>query len=56
MKSFILFAGIYFLAPATQAQSKLHIGYWIPWGITGSGQARGNSGIFLAALPWGACG
>jgi hypothetical protein len=32
---------------------QLHIEYRIPSYITGSGQARGNSGIFLAALPWG---
>lgn len=32
---------------------QLHIEYLIPANITGSGQARGNSGIFLAALPWG---
>jgi len=32
---------------------QLHIEYRIPPDITGSGQARGNSGIFLAALPWG---
>jgi hypothetical protein len=32
---------------------QLHIEYKIPPNITGSGQARGNSGIFLAALPWG---
>jgi hypothetical protein len=32
---------------------QLHIEYRIPSDITGSGQARGNSGIFLAALPWG---
>lgn len=35
---------------------QLHIEYRIPANITGSGQARGNSGIFLAALPWGAGG
>ena len=35
---------------------QLHIEYKIPSNITGSGQARGNSGIFLAALPWGAGG
>jgi len=35
---------------------QLHIEYQIPANITGSGQARGNSGIFLAALPWGAGG
>ena len=35
---------------------QLHIEYRIPADITGSGQARGNSGIFLAALPWGAGG
>ena len=35
---------------------QLHIEYRIPSDITGSGQARGNSGIFLAAVPWGAGG
>lgn len=35
---------------------QLHIEYRIPANITGSGQGRGNSGIFLAALPWGAGG
>ncbi|GAC1453114.1 MAG: DUF1080 domain-containing protein [Chitinophagaceae bacterium] len=35
---------------------QLHIEYRIPENIAGSGQARGNSGIFLAALPWGAGG
>jgi len=35
---------------------QLHIEYRIPTNITGSGQARGNSGIFLAAFPWGAGG
>ena len=35
---------------------QLHIEYRIPSDITGSGQARGNSGIFLAALPKGAGG
>lgn len=35
---------------------QLHIEYRIPANITGSGQARGNSGIFLAALPHGAGG
>ena len=35
---------------------QLHIEYKIPANITGKGQARGNSGIFLAALPWGAGG
>ena len=35
---------------------QLHAEYRIPSNITGSGQARGNSGIFLAALPWGAGG
>jgi len=35
---------------------QLHIEFRIPSNITGSGQARGNSGIFLAALPWGAGG
>ncbi|MEJ7587550.1 MAG: DUF1080 domain-containing protein [Ferruginibacter sp.] len=32
---------------------QLHIEYLIPSNITGKDQARGNSGIFLAALPWG---
>jgi Domain of Unknown Function (DUF1080) len=32
---------------------QLHIEYNIPSDITGSGQARGNSGIFLAGLPKG---
>ncbi|MCW3079919.1 DUF1080 domain-containing protein [Segetibacter sp.] len=32
---------------------QMHIEYKIPANITGSGQARGNSGIFLATLPWG---
>jgi len=35
---------------------QMHIEYQIPVGITGSGQARGNSGIFLAALNIGAGG
>ncbi|MEO5682773.1 MAG: DUF1080 domain-containing protein [Chitinophagaceae bacterium] len=35
---------------------QLHVEYRIPENITGTGQARGNSGIFLAALPWGAGG
>ncbi|MEO6150485.1 MAG: DUF1080 domain-containing protein [Mucilaginibacter sp.] len=35
---------------------QLHIEYRIPPDITGEGQGRGNSGIFLAALPWGAGG
>lgn len=35
---------------------QLHLEYLIPENITGSGQARGNSGVFLAALPWGAGG
>jgi hypothetical protein len=35
---------------------QLHVEYLIPENITGSGQGRGNSGIFLAALPWGAGG
>lgn len=35
---------------------QLHIEYRIPSNITGSSQARGNSGIFLADLPWGAGG
>jgi hypothetical protein len=30
---------------------QLHIEYIIPSNVTGSGQARGNSGIFLAMLP-----
>lgn len=35
---------------------QLHIEYRIPADINGTGQGRGNSGIFLAALPWGAGG
>jgi hypothetical protein len=35
---------------------QLHIEYRIPANVTGAGQARGNSGIFLAALPFGAGG
>jgi hypothetical protein len=35
---------------------QLHIEYRIPSNITGTSQGRGNSGIFLAALPWGAGG
>jgi hypothetical protein len=35
---------------------QLHIEYRIPANISGNGQARGNSGIFMAALPWGAGG
>ncbi len=35
---------------------QLHIEYRIPTNITGEGQARGNSGIFLAAVPVGAGG
>jgi Domain of Unknown Function (DUF1080) len=35
---------------------QLHVEYRIPSNVTGSGQARGNSGIFLASLPWGAGG
>lgn len=35
---------------------QLHIEYRIPANITGEGQARGNSGIFLAALNQGAGG
>lgn len=35
---------------------QLHIEYRIPEDIQGSGQGRGNSGIFLAALGWGAGG
>jgi hypothetical protein len=35
---------------------QLHIEYKIPANITGSGQARGNSGIFLASVPGGAEG
>ena len=34
----------------TFTDDQLHIEYRIPKNITGSGQARGNSGIFLAAL------
>ena len=30
---------------------QLHLEYRIPANITGTGQARGNSGIFLAASP-----
>jgi len=41
---------------ASFSDFQLHIEYRIPENITGSGQARGNSGIFLAALPWGAGG
>ncbi|HUQ97637.1 MAG TPA: DUF1080 domain-containing protein [Chitinophagaceae bacterium] len=35
---------------------QLHIEWRIPQGITGSGQARGNSGIFLAAIGKGSAG
>src|SRR5476651_1765798 len=35
---------------------QLHIEYRIPTDITGTGQARGNSGIFLAAVPGNAGG
>ena len=35
---------------------QLHIEYNIPTGITGEGQARGNSGIFLASFTGGAGG
>lgn len=35
---------------------QLHIEYRIPANITGTGQARGNSGVFLASLPFGAGG
>jgi hypothetical protein len=35
---------------------QLHIEYQIPANITGTNQGRGNSGIFLAALPFGAGG
>ncbi len=35
---------------------QLHIEYQIPTKITGTGQARGNSGIFLASLPLDAGG
>ena len=35
---------------------QLHIEYRIPQDIAGKGQARGNSGIFLASFPWGAGG
>jgi hypothetical protein len=41
---------------STFTNYQLHIEYLIPGNITGSGQARGNSGVFLAALPWGAGG
>jgi hypothetical protein len=41
---------------STFTDYQLHIEYRIPANITGSGQGRGNSGIFLAALPWGAGG
>jgi hypothetical protein len=41
---------------ASFSDYQLHIEYRIPSDITGSGQGRGNSGIFLAALPWGAGG
>ncbi len=49
--------------PAGDIQTKrhfmdyqLHIEYRIPSNITGTGQARGNSGVFLAVFPWGAGG
>jgi len=32
---------------------QLHVEYRIPSNITGKDQARGNSGIYLASLPWG---
>ncbi len=35
---------------------QLHIEYRIPANITGTGQARGNSGIFLASIPTGTAG
>lgn len=35
---------------------QLHLEYKIPENITGSGQARGNSGVFLASVPAGAGG
>ena len=35
---------------------QLHIEWKIPTGITGSGQGRGNSGVFLATMPEGAGG
>lgn len=35
---------------------QLHIEWRIPSNITGTGQARGNSGVFLGALPFGAGG
>lgn len=35
---------------------QLHIEWRIPANITGTGQARGNSGVFMAALPFGAGG
>jgi hypothetical protein len=37
---------------ATFTDYQLHLEYRIPPGITGSGQSRGNSGIYLASLPW----
>lgn len=35
---------------------QLHLEYEIPANITGEGQARGNSGVFLAAVPGSAGG
>jgi len=35
---------------------QLHLEYLIPANVTGSGQGRGNSGIFFAGLPFGAGG
>ena len=35
---------------------QLHIEYMIPSNITGTGQARGNSGVFMASIPEGANG
>lgn len=41
---------------ASFSDFQLHIEYRIPANITGSGQARGNSGIFLASVPFGGAG
>jgi len=40
----------------TFSNYQLHVEYRIPANITGSGQARGNSGIFLASLGKGDAG
>ena len=40
----------------TVTDFQLHIEYRIPENITGTGQARGNSGVFLASIPFGAGG